>query len=78
MKFKLFIEPEDISDLHDVIYDLIGEHPTPEYTLELIQQMDTVIIGTALSWGWSDTVVRDSVYTWLEQHLKEHPYEATT
>jgi len=59
----------DLNRLHDVLVvaDVV-EDPTPEQIKSFFMTLPADIIGSALSWGFSDTEVRERTYEFVEQN----------
>lgn len=59
----------DLNQLHDVlVVSDIAEEPTPEQIKAFFMILPADIIGSALSWGFSDTEVRERTYEFVEQN----------
>jgi hypothetical protein len=71
MKVTVELEKEDFDAMHDVIFDITEVKPTNEQIQKLWDEMPECIKGTAYNWGCSDTVFRDNMYDWLEEHYNE-------
>jgi hypothetical protein len=59
----------DLRQIHDVLgaSDIVAE-PTADQIKALFMMLPADIIGSALSWGFSDTEVRERVYEFVEQN----------
>lgn len=59
----------DLDQLHDVLVmsDIVKE-PTPEQIKAFFMKLPADIIGSALSWGFSDTEVRERTYEFAQQN----------
>ncbi|WP_323612642.1 hypothetical protein [Pectobacterium versatile] len=59
----------DLRQLHDVLAALdILEEPTADQIKSFFMMLPADIIGSALSWGFSDTEVRERTYVFAEQN----------
>ena len=59
----------DLSQLHDVlVVSDIAEEPTADQIKAFFMMLPADIIGSALSWGFSDTEVRERTYEFVEQN----------
>lgn len=59
----------DLSQLHDVlVVSDIVEEPTAAQIKAFFMMLPADIIGSALSWGFGDTEVRERTYEFVEQH----------
>lgn len=62
-------EHHDLVQLHDVLAVLdILEEPTADQIKAFFMMLPADIIGSALSWGFSDTEVRERTYEFAEQN----------
>jgi len=59
-------ENHDKNSLHDVMYEANNVEPSEEEVKKLFLKLPRSIIGDIVSWGLSDTVVRDSIYTFIQ------------
>lgn len=60
---------DDFDELYDVLVDSeIVKDPTPEQIKAFFMKLPADIIGSALSWGFSDTEVRESTYAFVQQN----------
>lgn len=58
----------DLSQLHDVlVVSDIVEEPTQDQIKAFFMMLPADIIGSALSWGFSDTEVRERTYEFVQQ-----------
>lgn len=57
--------PEDV--VNDCLVEL-GREITPEIIAKIVQTLPSDITHLADEWGWSDTEVRDKVYTFIKSH----------
>jgi hypothetical protein len=59
----------DFDCLHDVLStaDLAGE-PTPAQVKALFMMLPSDILGSAISWGFNDTEVRERIYEFVERN----------
>ena len=60
------VEQTDKDALHDVMYEANGTQPSDEEIKSLFMRLPSLIIGEAMSWGLSDTVVRDNIYEFIQ------------
>lgn len=59
----------DLDQLHDVlVVSNVAEEPTPEQIKAFFMLLPANIIGQALSWGFSDTEVRERTYEFVKQN----------
>lgn len=59
----------DLSQLHHVlVVSEIVEEPTADQIKAFFMTLPADIIGSALSWGFSDTEVRERTYEFAEQN----------
>lgn len=59
----------DLSQLHDVlVVSDIVEEPMADQIKAFFMMLPADIIGSALSWGFSDTEVRERTYEFVEQN----------
>jgi hypothetical protein len=63
------ITDEELASFHDSVCDLTNH----EYSYDDLRKawilIDDNIKREAIHWGFNDTVVRDSVYEWIEKNL---------
>lgn len=67
--------PEDdavVDHLHDALVanELVAE-PSPEQVKILFMMLPGKIIGSGLSWGFSDTEVRESIYAFVDENKQK-------
>lgn len=74
MKIELAIEGKELENLlngfHDSYYDLTGESIDSSKAFTLVKMLPVEILACALQWGAGDTVVRDDIYKWIEERVK--------
>lgn len=74
----------DINAIHDVILEVYwvqgfkNYSPPRDEVIAVLDAQDDQTRGLAFSWGWGDTEVRDSVYTWALEHHKLRLCEQST
>lgn len=54
--------------IHDAVVDVLDVSITKEQAKEIFQMLPSHIQGTAISWGMSDTVFGDEVYSYVEEN----------
>jgi len=67
MKVRYELEEDDYNSIHDVWLEVLKEEPTKEQMDKLATQVPEHLLGDAISWGWSDTCVRDHLYKYLQK-----------
>jgi hypothetical protein len=61
----------DLDVLHDVLTCLdVSDEPSEQQQKALFDLLPADVIGLAIAWGFSDTEVRDSIYTFAEENLQ--------
>lgn len=66
------LERPDLDALHDVVLSAMGfdeVHLTDEQILVWWNKLPRDLQLDAEKWGISDTVVRDSIYVWLQKNI---------
>ena len=69
MKKTVELEKEDIAHLHDVILEALNRHLTDEEVIDFYNKLPQHLKDEAEHWGLDDSVVRDNIYEWLEEHV---------
>jgi len=57
----------DVGSFHDCVYEVNQVSHTDDELRDIFLSLPDDMIGTAYSWGLSDTVFRDSVYVYLRE-----------
>lgn len=62
----------DLGSLHDVlVYSDIAKNPTTAQIKAFFMILPQSVVGTALSWGFSDTVVRDHLCEFIRKNRQD-------
>jgi len=65
------LERPDLDALHDVIFSVLDiDLKTDEQILVWWNKLPRDLQLDAEKWGVSDTVVRDSIYVWLQKNIE--------
>lgn len=67
MKVTIILDDTDLGYIRDVALSALGKKLTNEEALELWEKLPEDIKNEAVSWGLSDTVVRDNIYEFLTE-----------
>lgn len=54
--------------LHDCVVDVFKVSPSEKQLREIILELPNNLFGQAIEWGFSDTVVADNIFGWLERN----------
>lgn len=70
MKVKVEFEDGDFDTLHDIVFDITGKQLN-NTELELVwSELPEDIKNDSIHFGLNDSVVRDSMYEYLQQTIK--------
>ena len=70
MKIDITVESEDLDAMHDVVYEVTGKKPSEEDIMIWWNRLTHTTKMLAVTWGCSDTVFRDEMYTEMKNTYK--------
>jgi hypothetical protein len=70
MKVTVEFEDGDFDPIHDIIFDLTGKKLTHEELSNVWKDLPENLKEDSIHWGINDSVVRDNIYTHLENNYK--------
>jgi hypothetical protein len=71
MEVKVTFEEGDFNGMHDVLVSLTGHSYSHEELEQLWRKLPEDIQDEFIRWGGSDTVVRDNMYEYYEEIMKQ-------
>jgi hypothetical protein len=60
------LKDHDIAHVHDAVFDATGENLSNEEICALVKLLPSSITSVAEEWTYSDTVVRDDIYRFVQ------------
>ena len=70
MKITVEWEEGDFDSLHDTVFDLTDISLSHEQLLKIFNMLPQRLKDDAIHWGVDDSVVRDNIYEYLEEEMK--------
>ena len=70
MKVKFELEDMDYAYIHDVVIDATNKNLSKTEIHAFVEQLPLYIKAEASACGFSDTCVRDRIYTWLRKDIQ--------